>query len=181
MNKLATRTIVLIFMLPIIVFSDLGCGMGPNPPTAPFGSSVFMINPPVGISIPFDTQAIFEIRALVLSPDGFPLNDVRVEWSLSFANQNDLIFDSNGDGIGDAQIIQFVDPDACGPVDCISVDSALYAGLGAFVDSPFQQLTNSQGIATVIILISGDFVIDPATLQIISGTAIDVASFGVNN
>ena len=154
MDKLAIRTIVLIFILPIIVFSDLGCGMGPNPPSAPFGSSVNMLNPPAGISIPFDTQAVLQIRALVLSPGGLPLNDVKVEWSLSFANQNDLVFDSDGDGIGDAQVLQLVDPDACGPLDCISVDSALYATLGAFVDSalyatlgafvdsPFQQLKN---------------------------------------
>lgn len=159
----------------------LWVGCGTNPPSAPFGSTVTMIDPPGDITIPPDTQVFIDVRAIVLDPEGFPINDVKVDWSLFFTNMNDLVFDTDGDGIADAQALQFVDPFACGQVDCALVDSSFYPSLGALVDSPFQQLTNNQGVARILILAFGDFPVDPTTLEISIGTDVDTAAFSVTN
>ena len=53
--------------------------------------------------------------------------------------------------------------------------------MGAFVDSPFDVLTDNRGVAFVVILISGDRVIDPARLAASTDSgAIEIVEFTVN-
>jgi hypothetical protein len=112
-----------------------------------------------------------------------PLNDVRVFWDLSFAGENSLVADTNGDGIPDARALQLVDPTAC-PRDCQLESISTWFFYGAFVDSPFQTLTDDQGISRVIILITnqnGTNIIDPASLEVSTRSgSVDVVEFSVN-
>ncbi|MGH7851084.1 MAG: hypothetical protein ACREOP_12370 [Thermodesulfobacteriota bacterium] len=53
--------------------------------------------------------------------------------------------------------------------------------MGAFVDSPFETLTDNRGIAFVIILLSGEDIIDPAFLEASTDSgSVDVVEFSVN-
>jgi len=130
-----------------------------------------------------ETIEPLEVQAIVLGPDGQPLNDVRVEWSLAFASINSLIFDTNGDGLGDAGALQLVDPNGCKEVadTCLDVSVSLWFGLGAFRNSPFTTLTDNFGISRVIILVNGNFGADPTVLSASTGTgSIDIVEFSVN-
>ena len=133
--------------------------------------------------IPPNTQVLIDTSALVIDPAGFPLNDVKVTWQLVFAGMNDLVYDTNGDGIADSRALQFVDPDECQEVelDCTLVDSAFYAGFGALKDSPVQKLTNNHGITRMLILAFGDFPVDPSTIQVNIATDFTSEEFSVTN
>ena len=53
--------------------------------------------------------------------------------------------------------------------------------MDAFVDSPYDVLTDNRGIAFVVILVSGDVIIDPATLAASTDSgAIEIVTFTVN-
>ncbi len=158
----------------------LSCG-GANPAFAPFGSTVEMLNPPGDIAIPPNSLEPILVEAIVLDPDGLPLNDVRVIWNLSFANQNSLVVDTNGDGVSDARALQLVNDGACAPQRCLSTPITEWFQMGAFVDSPFDTLTDNRGIAFLVILISGDVIVDPASLLASTDSgSVDVVEFSVN-
>ncbi|HXG30797.1 MAG TPA: hypothetical protein VNK81_04055 [Thermodesulfobacteriota bacterium] len=175
---------VVVFTL-IVGIIGLSC-TGENPPFAPFNSTVTILNPPGDVIIPpnaISPQGPF--NALVLDPDGNPLNDVRVTFILSFAGANDFVVDTNGDGIPDARALQLVDPDACQPVsdNCLLVPISEWFDLGAFCDSPCTKLTDDRGIADIVILISnpnGNLIIDPATFEASIETDVDSVTFTVN-
>ena len=100
---------------------------------------------------------------------------------MSFANENSLVVDTNGDGVSDARALQLVDNNACEPEQCIQTSITEWFGMGAFVDSPFDMLTDSRGIAFVIILVSGDVIVDPATFQVSTDSgSVEVVEFSVN-
>ncbi|MGB7293574.1 MAG: hypothetical protein WBD99_15505 [Thermodesulfobacteriota bacterium] len=168
-------------IVAIIVTTNYGCGS--NPPFAPSGSSVTMLNPPGDILIPPDALEPIEVEAIVETEDGEPLNSVRVFWDLSFAGENSLVADTNGDGLPDSRALQLVDPTAC-PSDCQLEPISTWFFDGAFVDSPFQTLTDDRGISRVIILITnqnGTNIIDPATLEVSTRSgSVDVVEFSVN-
>lgn len=157
---------------------------GSNPPNAPFGSTVD-INPEpgdIGLGDP-DALEPLPVRAVVLDPEGLPLNDVVVRFDLSFAEENSFIVDTDGDGDPDARLLQLVDPDGCEEVSlpCENVPIEQWFEFGAFVDSPFFTLTNDDGVARLIILISGSAVADPVTLTASSGSSEpDSVEFSVN-
>ncbi|MBI2487087.1 MAG: hypothetical protein HYW01_09030 [Deltaproteobacteria bacterium] len=170
-----------IIVLTLIVgVIGQGCA-GDNPPFAPFGSEITILNPIEGIIIPPLTLEPITVEALVTDPDGLPLNDVRVLFSLSFSGTNSLVVDTDGDGLGDARALQLVDPDACGGVRCELVPISQWFGLDAFVDSPLEKLTDDRGVADVIILISGDNRCIDATLTVSTQSgAVDTNDFEVN-
>jgi len=175
-----------VFIFPVTIIAVLIIGIfiyscGANPPFAPFNSTITIINPLDDIGIPKEAIEPRQFDALVLDPDGLPLNDVRCKWSLSFAGVNSIIFDTNGDGVGDARLLQLVDPNGCGNLNCLLVPIIQWFGLGAFVDSPFTTLTNNLGVCSVIILINGGVIVDPASLEASTGSgAVDVNEFTVN-
>lgn len=173
---------IIVFTL-IVGVIGLSCA-GDNPPDAPFGSTVTILNPLGDVTIP--PNAISPqgpIRTEVDGPDGEPLNDVKVTFSLSFAGRNDIVVDTNGDEVPDARALQLVDPDACGDTDCLLVPISEWSEFGAFCDSPCTKLTNNNGTADMVILISnpnGTLVIDPASFQALIQTDSDNFEFGVN-
>jgi len=172
----------LILTICMAVIMSLSC-QGANPPFAPFGSEVTMLDPPDDISISPNDIEPFEVQAIVLNPDGEPLNNVRVIWSLSFAGENSLVQDTNGDGVADSRKLQLVNPRAC-PQNCLLEPISTWFAFGAFVDSPFPTLTDDRGISKIIILITnpnGDFIADPAVLQASTDSgSVDVVEFSVN-
>src|SRR3990170_638685 len=159
-----------IALFPALVISTLiiALSCGPNPPFAPQGSTVEIVNPIDDISIPPNSiDPTDRIQAFVLDPEGFALNDVRVRFSLTGANQNSLLVDTNGDGVSDARLLQLVDPNKCKPDPCDLTPIEDWFQQGAFVDSPYTKLTDNRGVAEMIILIANDsrgsLVADPAT------------------
>jgi len=173
----------LIFPALVVVFLAAGLaagGCGSNPPFAPFGSTIEILNPPGDITIGTNALEQILVQAIVLGPDEEPLNDVRVIWDLSFASQNSFVIDTNGDGIKDARALQLVNNGACSPQQCASTPITEWFSMGALVDSPFDVLTDNRGVAFVLLLI-GDAIIDPATLQASTDSgAIDIVTFSVN-
>jgi len=166
-----------LFIAGALLYS---CG-GANPAFAPFGSTITMLQPPGDITIPPNSLEPLRIQAIVLNPDGEPINDVRVFWDLSFAQENSLVVDTNGDGVNDARALQLVNNNACSPQQCLLTPISEWFAMGAFVDSPFDILTDNRGIAFVVILISGDRVIDPASLTASTDSgAVDTVEFTVN-
>lgn len=172
----------LIFPALVVVFLAAGLaagGCGSNPPFAPFGSTIEILNPPGDIVVGAGLEQML-IQAIVLGPDEEPLNDVRVIWDLSFASQNSFVIDTNGDTIPDARALQLVNNGACSPQQCASTPITEWFSMGALVDSPFDVLTDNRGIAFVLLLI-GDAIVDPATLQASTDSgAIDIVTFSVN-
>ena len=167
-------------------FLEMSC-MGDNPPVAPFGSTVSIINPPTDITSPQEAITMSVVEALVLSPEGLPLNDVLVEWRLFGAGVNDLLFDTDGDGVPDVGGLQLIDNKACdGSLKCSQIEIPVLlstpAFRDAFVDTPFLTLTNKRGISEIAILISGEVVFDPTTLEasLLNGS-VDSADISLNN
>jgi hypothetical protein len=169
-------------IMAIIVATNYGCGS--NPPFAPSGSTVTMLNPPGDITIRPNAFEIIEVEAIVENEASDPLNGVRVFWTLSFAGPSSFCIDTNGDGLPDQRCLQLIDPEAC-PRDCAleqSVSDLFF--FDALVDSPWQTVTDDRGIARVEILISnqnGTNIIDPASLEVSTRSgSVDVAEFAVN-
>jgi hypothetical protein len=181
-RKLAGK---LIFPLIIAVVLTAGviavsCG-GANPPFAPFGSTVEILDPPGDVFIPDNGLTTLLVQAIVLGPDGEPLNSVRVIWIALFAGANDFVVDTNGDNVPDARAVQLVNDDACEPQRCALTPITEWFAMGAFVDSPFETLTDDRGIAFVDILISGEDIIDPAFLEASTDSgSVDVVEFSIN-
>lgn len=188
------RPILGFAVFPCLIVLTLAVGLigqscaGPNPPFAPFGSTVTISNPLGDFFIPPDTLAITQrVQAFVQDPDGNPLNDVRVRFSLSFGNTDlDNVIDTDGDGLGDEAGLQLVDPDNC--IDDIGVpcdegvDNFLdLFEFGGTVSSPYTKLSDNRGIAEVFILISGDVIIDPAGFEAsLDNGSVANFDFGVN-
>jgi hypothetical protein len=184
---LALFPILIVFMLII------GLSCGSNPPFAPANSAVTLVDPPQSITITPNSLNEETVQAFVTKTDAsgntVPINDVVVFFSLSFAGPQDLVEDTNGDGVADAHALQLVNPNHCGnkfcgndvpSCECATVEEQL--SMGAFVDSPFETKTNKLGVATVIILMSGNFPVNPATLEANLGNGQAVtAQFDVSN
>jgi len=147
----------------LLGFLGFFMGCGPNPPFAPFGSTIAFEEELGDVDIPPGTVIVETVRAQVLDPDGFPLNDVIVEFDLTFAGEDDLLIDTDGDGIPDAPAIQLLTEDDVPVV------------------SPFETTTDNRGVATVKIRMTGDVVIDPTTFtaSLENGTAASF-EFSVN-
>jgi len=164
------RKLTVILVLVFVSYTGIGgCG-GSNPEFAPFGSDVNILTDDINISIPADTLVVRRVQAIVTRQDDFtgeeiPLNNVVVRWDLAFAGPNDIVIDTDGDSVPDARGLQFVNPQGCGEQECSLVPISQWFGLGAFVDSPFETLTDDRGIADVLILISGDSNVTDATLE----------------
>jgi hypothetical protein len=180
------RAILYRFPIAIIMAISVitGYGCGSNPPFAPAGSTVTMLDPPGDITIRPNAFEIIEVEAIVENEAGEPLNGVRVFWSLAFAGASSLCFDTNGDGLPDQRCLQLIDPEAC-PSDCAHVPSVSDLFFyGALVDSPWQTVTDDRGISRVEILISnqnGTNIIDPASLEVSTRSgSVDVVEFSVN-
>lgn len=174
------RKIILVLVVATVSYTAVG-GCGNSQLYAPFGSDIQMLNPPSDRTIPPDSISNFRVQALVTGPDGEPINGVLVRWDLSFAGINDLVVDTDGDGVADARALQFVNPEGCGKQDCGLVPISQWFSLGAFVDSPFETLTDDRGIADVIILYTGNVVVDPALLEVSTESgAVDSVEFSIN-
>ncbi len=156
----ALRSLTIFILLGFLGFF-MGCGS--NPPFAPFGSTIQFEQELGDVNIPPGTVNVETIRAVVIDPEGFPLNDVIVEFDLSFAGDEDLVIDTDGDGLPDAPAIQLLTTD------------------DVPVDSPFETTTDDRGVAAVKIRMTGDIVIDPATFtgSLENGTAASF-EFSVN-
>jgi hypothetical protein len=177
-GKLLFPSIIAVMLTAGVI--AVSCG-GANPPFAPFGSEVTILDPPSDVLIPDNALTVQLVQAIVLGPDGEPLNSVRVTWIASFAGQNDLVVDTNGDNVGDARAVQLVNDDACTPKRCALTPLQEWFSMGAFVDSPFETLTDDRGVAFVDILISGEDIIDPAFLEASTDSgSVDVVEFSVN-
>lgn len=166
MNRRLTWKI--IFPLIVIgIFTAGGCGA--NPPFAPFGSTVTILDPPANVTIPNNSLTTFLVQALVVNSAGQPLNSVRVIWEATFAGQNDLVVDTNGDTVADARAVQLVNEFACSPNPCSNTPLQDWKMMNAFVDSPYETLTDDRGIAFVEILLSGKDInvlqLNPVTLE----------------
>jgi len=177
-GKLLFPSIIALMLTAGVI--AVSCG-GANPPFAPFGSTVEILDPPGDIVIIGNNLSTTLVQAIVLGPDGEPLNDVRVTWIASFAGQNDFVVDTDGDNVGDARAVQLADDHACEPESCSHTPLNEWFAMGAFVDSPFETLTDNRGIAFVIILLSGEDIIDPAFLEASTDSgSVDVVEFSVN-
>ncbi|HVY55118.1 MAG TPA: hypothetical protein VHC46_05115, partial [Thermodesulfobacteriota bacterium] len=81
----------------------------------------------------------------------------------------------------DARAVQLFNDDACEPKRCALTPITEWFSMGAFVDSPFETLTDDRGIAFVDILISGEDIIDPAFLEASTDSgSVDVVEFSIN-
>lgn len=195
MYKIIKTTIVfnLLMVLCGISLIHIGC-TGDNPPNAPFGSTVEIVNPPGDINVGPEGITMQVVEALVTNPDGEPLNDVLVEWRLFGAGVNDLFFDTDGDGVPDEGGLQFIDVEACyadapstpmideSSLKCSQISIPLLlstdAYRDAFVDTPFPTLTNDHGVSEIAVIIAGSSVFDPTTLEISLGNG-QVASVDI--
>jgi hypothetical protein len=182
------KTLLGVALFPAIVVSTLIIGViglsciGSNPPFAPFGSTIEIVNPPGDINIPENTLTTIRVQALVRDPDGLPLNDVRVVWDLSFASPNDLVIDTDGDGLGDTPALQLIDPDACGDVSCdlLTIEELFEFAPDAFVKSPFTTKTDNRGVSDVVVLILGRVSIEPASLEAsLENGSVDGVNFNI--
>ena len=182
------RKLIGKLLFPSIIAGMLTAGLiaascGSNPPFAPFGSTISILDPPNNVVLPNNTLTMFTVQAIVLNSDGQPLNSVRVFWTATFAGQNDLVVDTNGDNVADARAVQLVDDDACSPKRCALTPITEWFSMGAFVDSPFETLTDDRGIAFVDILIAGEVpVLLDNTISLEASTdsgSVDVVQFTV--
>lgn len=179
--KIANTLILILITFGFIV----SCGPD-NPPEAPFGSEIALIPAPGDISLCGEGLEPILVRALVTNEEGEPLSDVVVSFDLSFASENSLLIDTDGNGLPDARALQMVNNGACNPQKCLNTPISQWFGQGAFVDSPYDTLTDDNGVAEVVIIIPGIFnqiggiVIDPATLTVFSGSAVVTEEFSVN-
>jgi len=163
-KKLTKNKLITVFSLVVISIGIIGgCG-GSNPPFAPFNSTITILTESLDLLLPPNTIVTESFEAIVLGPEGLPLNGVRVRWDLGFAGLNDFVLDSDGDGIADSNGIQFFDPDACGNIDCELLPIPQIFAMGGFVESPYETVTDDRGISTIAVLISGDTNIISATL-----------------
>ena len=195
MQKINNLTIAFTLLLVLcgIGMIQSGC-TGDNPPNAPFGSTVEIVNPPGNINVGPEGLTQWVIEALVTDPEGQPLNDVLVEWRIFGAGVNDYLFDTDGDGVPDVGGLQLVNDEACYADDPSTPDKdesglkcsqlnvmqllANPAYRDAFVDTPFITLSNDHGISEVSILIAGASVFDPTTIEVSLGNG-SIASVDV--
>lgn len=185
LNKYTKYGLTMMLLFATVVFG-LSC-VGGNPPQAPFGSTVEIINPSGDISITQNAITVSIVEALVTGPDGEPLNDVLVEWRLFGTNVNDLLFDIDGDGVPDVGGLQIIDNEACGePLKCSQIEIPELLGnpsfRDAFVDTPFPTITNRFGVSEISLLISGEVAFDPTTLEVslLNGSTANV-DISINN
>lgn len=184
------KSLFTVLFVTLISFGLIG-GCGTTAPEAPQDSTITLVPGVDDISICTSGLQTRLIRAFVTGPDGFPLNDIAVTFDVSFAGDQSLIIDTDGNGIGDSALLQLVDNDACpGATGCSGTPISDYVSFGALQDSPFIDITDDNGIAEVVIIIPGFFNIfddtgqllaaDPASIAVFSGSAVITDDFGVN-
>jgi hypothetical protein len=174
------KTLLGLALFPVFIIVVLSCGS--NPPFAPAGSTVTLEDPPQSVTIPPNARNVERVRAFVTDSKGQPLNSVRVTFSLSFASQDDLVIDTNGDGVPDSPALLLIDPDKCGSTPCEDIPLPQLSAMGAIVNSPFTKLTDDRGEASIIILMFGEFPVASATLEAALGNGnVATAMFSVAN
>src|ERR1700751_717930 len=157
------KTLLGLALFPVFIIVVLSCGS--NPPFAPFGSTVAFEPPgPTSFTIPNNARAVQTVNVIVTNPNGQPLNSVRVTFSLSFASQDDLVIDTTGDGVPDSPALLFIDPSKCGSTPCVDISLPQLLAMGGIINSPFTELTNDRGVASVTILMFGEFPVSSANL-----------------
>ena len=178
MGKILFPSIIAVLLTAGVI--AVSCG-GANPPFAPFGSTITILDPPGPVLIPDNGLTTLLVQAQVLGPgpDKEPLNSVRVIWTALFGGQNDFVVDTNGDNVPDARAVQLVNDDACSPKRCALTPITEWFSMGAFVDSPFETLTDDRGIAFVGILISGEDIVDASLEASTDSGAVDVVQLSV--
>jgi len=169
-----------VFIFPLTIITVLIIGIvtyscGENPPFAPFGSTVEILTEDVDIAIPPDTILVVSFEALVIDPEGTaPLNGVVVTWDLFFAGINAFLVDTNGDLIPDSRVAQLINLNFCGRALCAPTIIPLLFEMGAFVDSPFNTVTDDRGIARVGVLVSGSFPFEATLSASTNSGSVDI-------
>ena len=189
-KQLTKNKIITVFSLVVISIGIVGgCG-GSNPPEAPFNSTLTFIQAIEDINNCGDGLEPRLFQVVVTDQTGAPLNGVSVNFDLVFGTENSLLIDTDGNGIPDAKIFQMVDNEACSPNKCMNTPIDEWFISGAFVDSPFETITDDTGVAQVVVIFPGFFNIfndtgqllgaDPTTLFAFSGANAESIEIGVN-
>ncbi len=169
---------VFIFPITIIAVLIIGIvtyGCAENPPFAPFGSTVEILTEDLDLILPPDSILVVNFEALVLDPEGTaPLNGVVVTWDLFFAGINAFLVDTDGDGVPDSRVAQLVNLNFCGSPLCPPTIIPQLFELGAFVDSPFNTVTDDRGIARVGVLVSGSFPFEATMSASTNSGSVDI-------
>lgn len=169
-----------VFIFPLIIITVLIIGIvtyscGENPPFAPFGSTIEILTQDPDLILPPDTIIVVNFEALVVNPDATaPLNGVVVTWDLFFAGINAFLVDTNGDGVPDSRVAQLIDLNFCGSDLCPPTPIPLLFEAGAFVDSPFNTVTDDRGIARVGVLVSGSFPFEATLSASTNSGSVDI-------
>jgi len=175
-----------VFIFPLIIITVLIIGIvtyscGENPPFAPFGSTVEILTEDLDLIIPPDTILVVSFEALVLDPDGIgPLNGVVITWDLFFAGINAFLVDTNGDGVPDSRVAQLINLNICGSALCPPTPIPLLFASGAFVDSPFNTVTDDRGIARVGVLVTGSFPFEATLSASTNSGSVDIVDITLN-
>jgi len=185
-KKLTKNKLITVFSLVVISIGIIGgCGGGSE---APFGSTLTFIVFTEDIQLCTDGFEPRLFQVVVTDAEGSPLNDVLMCFDLVFGTENSFLIDTDGNGIGDARLFQMVDNDACSPKKCMNTPIEEWFLSGAFVDSPYETITNNSGVAEVVIIIPGAFNIpgqflaaDPTTLTAFSGANATSLEITVNS
>jgi len=190
-KKLTKNKLITVFSLIVISIGIIGgCG-GSNPPEAPFGSTLTFIQAVEDIQICGEGLEPRLFQVVLTDPVGNPLNGVSVNFDLVFGTENSLLIDTDGNGIPDARLFQMVDNEACSPNKCMNTPIDEWFISGAFVDSPFETITDDTGVAQVVIIFPGFFNIfndtgqllaaDPTTLTVFSASSTESIEISVNS
>jgi hypothetical protein len=188
-KKLTKNKLITVFSLFVISIGIIGgCGGGS---TAPFGSTLTFIQATEDIQICGEGLEPRLFQVVLTDAAGSPLNDVLLSFDLVFGTENSKLIDTDGDGIPDARIFQMVDNDACSPNKCMNTPIEEWFLSGAFVDSPYETITNKSGVAEVVIIFPGFLNIfndtgqligaDPTTLTAFSGANAEFVEISVNS
>ncbi len=190
--KVRSRFLSKLLNLFLLILISLGViyGCGPsNPSEAPFGSEITLTLAPEGINLCGNGIEPVLVRAVVTGPDGLPISDVIVSFDLSFAGENSLVVDTDGNGLADARMLQWVDNSKCSPKECLNTPIEEWYAAGAFQDSPMQVLTDDFGVAEAVILTAGftnifedtgQILCAETTISAFSGTATATQDFDYN-
>ena len=185
--KLINKILISSLFLFFISFGLVGgCGVSS---TAPDGSTIELISELEGV-ISLCALGSYEpipVKVVVRNIEGEPLNDVEVEFFLSFSGIGTPVIDSDGDGIPDEPVIMLIDNDQC-PSTCWADEKILFdreickgCRTEAYLPSGVKRRTNDSGVAEITLLIRSGGIIDPASLEIYSGSATpSIQSFSVN-
>lgn len=187
-KRIISRIISSVFIVFLSFGIVSGCGPS-NPSEAPFGSTITLSLVPEGLNLCGISLEPSLIRAVVTNAEGSPLNDVIVSFDVSFAGDNSLIIDTDGNNLGDSAILQLVDNSACAPFECLQTPLDQWFSFGALQTSPMDVLTDNFGVAEAVILAAGfanrfndtgQIICAETTISAFSGTAAITQDFDLN-